>query len=90
VRESTHVPGRINFWYCTNSHVSISIMADIEYTVGAILERPRRLTPHRPAKLQICLTTEERARLAEQARAGGYESMSSYVRACTLGGQRRV
>jgi hypothetical protein len=55
-----------------------------------MLERPRRITPHRPVTVQICLTMEERARLVEQARAGGYESMSSYVRACTLGEQRHV
>ena len=65
-------------------------MVGIEYTAGAMLERPRRITPHRPVKVQICLSMEERARRAEQARAGGYESMLSYVRACTLGEQRHV
>ena len=62
-------------------------MIDAEHRAGALLERPhgRRLTPHRPVKVQICLTAEERARLAEQARANGYESMSSYVRARTVG-----
>ena len=60
-------------------------MIDVEHRAGALLERPQRITPHRPHKVQICLTAEERARLAEQARANGYESMSSYVRARTVG-----
>lgn len=42
------------------------------------------LTPHRPIKLQICLSTEERARLEKQARAAGFESVGAYVRARTV------
>lgn len=43
------------------------------------------LTPHRPIKLQICLSADERARLDAQARAAGYESAASYIRARTVG-----
>ncbi len=43
------------------------------------------LAPHRPVKLQVCFSAEERARLESQARAAGYESVASYVRARTLG-----
>jgi hypothetical protein len=72
-------------------------MTDTKFVSGMTLERPqtivgasrRRISPRRPLKLQICLTTEEKARLAERALAGGYESVSSYVRVRTLGGQRR-
>ncbi len=43
------------------------------------------LTPHRPIKLQICLSADERTRLDAQARAAGYETVASYVRARTVG-----
>ncbi len=43
------------------------------------------LTPHRPIKLQICLSAEERARLDAQARAAGYESAAAFIRARTVG-----
>jgi len=57
--------------------------------------REREWTPHRPGtrplaprrdvKLQVCLSADERARLEAQAAAGGYESVSSLIRARTLG-----
>ena len=43
------------------------------------------LTPHRPIRLQICLSAQERARLDAQARAEGYESAAAFIRARTLG-----
>lgn len=45
----------------------------------------RPLAPHRPIKLQICLSPEERAQLDAQARAAGYETVAAFVRARTLG-----
>ncbi len=42
------------------------------------------LAPRRDIKLQVCLSADERARLDAQARAAGYESVASYVRARTL------
>lgn len=46
--------------------------------------RPARLGPSRPTRLQICLSPDERTRLDEQARAGGFESLAAYVRARTV------
>ncbi len=43
------------------------------------------LAPRRDIKLQICLSAAERARLDRQARAAGYETVASYVRARTIG-----
>ena len=45
------------------------------------------LTPHRPVKLQVCFSAEERARLDAQARAEGYESAAAFIRARTIGQQ---
>ena len=56
---------------------------------GAVLERSHRITPHRPVKVQICLTPTERERLSEQARLAGFETVSAFVRARTLGPARR-
>jgi hypothetical protein len=65
-------------------------MSDINQTTIAVLERPGRIGPRRAIKLQVCLTAQERAQLAEQARAGGYDSVSAFVRAAALGGYRRA
>ena len=43
-----------------------------------------RLSPQRQTRVQFCVSPEERDRLIEQARADGFESVSSYVRARTL------
>jgi len=43
-----------------------------------------RIGPRRPARLQICLSPEERVSLDQQARAGGYDSVAAYVRARTV------
>jgi hypothetical protein len=51
----------------------------------ALLQKPERITPHRPVKLQVCLSVEERRQLSEQARAAGYDTVSAFVRARTLG-----
>jgi len=50
---------------------------------------PRRpgatpLAPRRDVKLQVCFSSDERARLERQARAAGFESVASYVRARTV------
>jgi len=42
------------------------------------------LTPRRDIKLQVCFSAQERARLDAQARAAGFETVASYVRARTL------
>jgi len=42
------------------------------------------LAPHRPIRLQICLSADERARLDAQARAEGYESAAAFIRARTI------
>ena len=47
-------------------------------------QRPARLGPRRPARLQICLSDEERVSLDAHACAGGYDSVAAYVRARTL------
>ncbi len=57
--------------------------------------REREWTPHRPGtrplapkrnvKLTLCVSPNERARLDALAAAGGYESVSSLIRARTLG-----
>jgi len=39
------------------------------------------LTPHRPIKVQICLSPEERARLDAEARAGGFETVAAMEKA---------
>ena len=54
-------------------------------TASALWDRQRRITPRRPVKLQVCLTPDERVRLSEQARAAGFETVSAFVRAATLG-----
>jgi len=46
---------------------------------------PNRLAPPRRERLQVAFSADERARLDEQARAGGYESIASFIRARTLG-----
>jgi hypothetical protein len=51
----------------------------------AMLQKPERLSSRRPVKLQICLTPDERVQLAERARAAGYDTVSAFVRARTLG-----
>jgi hypothetical protein len=56
---------------------------------GTLWARQHRITPRRPVKVQICLSVQERVRLSERARAGGFESISSYVRAATLGAGER-
>lgn len=45
----------------------------------------RALAPHWPLKLQVCLSSEERVRLDEAARAAGFETVAAFVRARTLG-----
>jgi hypothetical protein len=67
-----------------NYHDSIHMM-ETKLTHGAVLERPTRITPRRPVKMQVCLTPAERVRLSEQARAAGFETVSAFVRARTLG-----
>jgi hypothetical protein len=47
--------------------------------------RGGRLGPPRPIKLQVCLSPQERVLLCEQARAAGFDSVSSYVRALAFG-----
>jgi len=42
------------------------------------------LAPRRDIKLQVCFSSDERARLEKQARAAGFESVASYVRARTV------
>jgi len=42
------------------------------------------LAPRRDVKLQVCFSSDERARLERQARAAGFESVASYVRARTV------
>jgi hypothetical protein len=61
---------------------------DTKDTCSAALERPGRITPRRPFKVQVCLSEDERVRLSEQARAAGFETLSAFVRARTLGGPR--
>jgi hypothetical protein len=51
----------------------------------AVLEKRRRITAHRPIKIQVCLSEDERVRLSTLARAAGHEAISAYVRARTLG-----
>lgn len=63
----------------------ISIMNQSKETGGAALERPHRIAPRRPLKVQICLTPQERAQLSERAQASGFETLSAFVRARTLG-----
>jgi hypothetical protein len=64
---------------------------DYDNEAGTVaLTRSRRITPHRPVKVQICLTPDERAQLAERARAAGYDTVSAFVRARTLGPVRAV
>lgn len=55
-------------------------------SVGWTPSRPgtKPLTPHRPVKLQVCFSPDERARLDERARAAGYESAAAFIRARTL------
>jgi len=55
----------------------------VEWTPSRPGTKP--LAPRRQVKLQICLSAAERTRLDAQARAAGYETVSSYVRARTLG-----
>lgn len=43
------------------------------------------LAPKRDKKLQITLSEEERALLDKAARAAGFESAASFIRARTLG-----
>ena len=45
----------------------------------------RALAPHRPLKLQVCLSSEERVRLDVEARAAGFETIAAFVSARTLG-----
>jgi hypothetical protein len=52
---------------------------------SAASEQSRRIAPPQPIKLQVCLSAEEQARLSEQARAAGFETVSAFVRARTLG-----
>jgi hypothetical protein len=52
---------------------------------NAVLARSHRIGPRRPVKVQVCLTPAERVRLSEQARAAGFETVSAFVRARTLG-----
>lgn len=53
---------------------------------SAVLERSAlRVAPERKAKIQICLTSEERALLTRLARERGHDSVASYVRHQTLG-----
>jgi len=63
----------------------ISIMNQSKEPGGVALERAHRITPHRPVKVQICLTPQERAQLSERAQAFGFETLSAFVRARTLG-----
>ena len=60
---------------------------DAGESVGWTPSRPgtKPLTPHRPVKLQVCLSAQERARLDALARAEGYESAAAFIRARTLG-----
>lgn len=59
-------------------------------TVESHAARAERIAPRRPVKIQVCLTPQERAQLCEHARAAGFDSISGYVRARTLGGQRHA
>lgn len=43
-----------------------------------------RLVPPRSDRLQVCLSREEKAQIAEQARRAVFENLSDYVRARTL------
>ena len=63
---------------------------DRRSTVESGAPRAERITPRRPIKLQVCLTPQERTQLGEQARAAGYETLSAFVRARTLGAPRCV
>jgi hypothetical protein len=60
-------------------------MSESKEVGAAAFERSGRITPHRPLRLQICLTRDERTMLADKARKAGYETVSAYVRARTLG-----
>lgn len=44
----------------------------------------KTITPVRDQRVQVALSTDERRALREQARAGGFESISDYVRTRTL------
>jgi hypothetical protein len=46
---------------------------------NAVLERPGRITPRRPVKVQICLTPDERVQLTEHARADGVVAVSAFA-----------
>ena len=68
----------------------ISIM-DHNNEVGAFaLKQSGRIALPRPVKIQVCLSAEERARLSEQARAAGYDTVSAFICARTLGGHRHA
>lgn len=60
-------------------------MNESKETAAVSPQRPHRIAPPRSTKLQICLTADERVQLTERARAAGFDSVSSYVRAQTLG-----
>jgi hypothetical protein len=65
-------------------------MMDAKDTRGALEARAGHIAPRRPVKVQICLTPQERVLLSECARAAGFESVSGFVRARTLGAQSRA
>ena len=44
-----------------------------------------RIVPFRRERLQVRVSEDEHARLAERARCAGFESISAYVRAAALG-----
>ncbi len=56
---------------------------------GALPPRPpvtdyQPLRPARKALLQVWVSDDEKARVRENARLGGFETVGAYVRACTL------